>query len=212
MCSPGKVGSLEKKLRPSGNSLVKCIKQTLVFYNFNALQLRDKNTRKHLYFGYYMMTGRHPWQWQAPPKCSTKWLNELKTFLLPKKKKKMMKLIRSQNPVFPLQNHRFLSAISTAASLPSEARSSSEYLFTRLTCQVYRGVSIVPILEKWVDEGRAVQKTNLQGIIKKLRKMKRYAHALEVISLLLGNNELKRNHHSYRHCKHFFLKKIWVEH
>ncbi|XP_050228611.1 pentatricopeptide repeat-containing protein At2g20710, mitochondrial-like [Mercurialis annua] len=40
--------------------------------------------------------------------------------------------------------------------------------------------SIVPILDKWIDEGRTVDKEHLQTFIKELRKYKRYSHALQI--------------------------------
>lgn len=41
-------------------------------------------------------------------------------------------------------------------------------------------VSIVPILEQWIEEGRTVSRAPLLAIVKELRRYKRYAHALEV--------------------------------
>ncbi|KAG7958459.1 hypothetical protein I3843_10G021700 [Carya illinoinensis] len=41
-------------------------------------------------------------------------------------------------------------------------------------------VSIVPILEQWIEEGQTVSKGPLLAIVKELRRYKRYAHALEV--------------------------------
>ncbi|XP_015899696.3 pentatricopeptide repeat-containing protein At2g20710, mitochondrial [Ziziphus jujuba] len=41
-------------------------------------------------------------------------------------------------------------------------------------------VSIVPVLDKWIHDGRAVDKRRLLGIIKELRHYRRYKHALEL--------------------------------
>ncbi|KAF3441503.1 hypothetical protein FNV43_RR15417 [Rhamnella rubrinervis] len=41
-------------------------------------------------------------------------------------------------------------------------------------------VSIVPVLDKWIENGRAVDKDRLLVILKELRKYKRYNHALEI--------------------------------
>ncbi|XP_041026573.1 pentatricopeptide repeat-containing protein At2g20710, mitochondrial-like isoform X1 [Juglans microcarpa x Juglans regia] len=41
-------------------------------------------------------------------------------------------------------------------------------------------VSVVPILDQWIQEGRHVDKEELQSIIKELRDYKRFKHALEI--------------------------------
>ncbi|EEF30799.1 pentatricopeptide repeat-containing protein, putative [Ricinus communis] len=41
-------------------------------------------------------------------------------------------------------------------------------------------VSIVPILDQWIEEGKSVNKDQLQVFIKELRYCKRYTHALEI--------------------------------
>jgi len=97
-----------------------------------------------------------------------------------------MKLFRSANAFLSLRNlgGSTSSRISTAASASTETLASSS-LFFRVTHDVDHRASILPILEKWVDEGRPLVKRSLQGIVKKLRKMKRHSHALEVFYQLL---------------------------
>ncbi|KAF2307708.1 hypothetical protein GH714_031075 [Hevea brasiliensis] len=41
-------------------------------------------------------------------------------------------------------------------------------------------VSIIPILDRWIEEGRSVNKNQLQVFIKEFRYYKRYSHALEI--------------------------------
>ncbi|KAF2307709.1 hypothetical protein GH714_031077 [Hevea brasiliensis] len=41
-------------------------------------------------------------------------------------------------------------------------------------------ISIVPILDRWIEEGRSVNKEQLVSFIKKFRYYKRYYHALEI--------------------------------
>lgn len=42
-------------------------------------------------------------------------------------------------------------------------------------------LSIVPVLDQWVREGREVDKDSLDKIVKSLTKFKRFKHALEVL-------------------------------
>lgn len=53
-------------------------------------------------------------------------------------------------------------------------------LYRRLSPVGDPNISIVPILDQWVSEGRPVQIVELRLIIKELRVYKRYKHALEV--------------------------------
>lgn len=59
----------------------------------------------------------------------------------------------------------------------SNARDS---LYRRISPLGDPNVSVVPVLDQWVQEGRPVQKVELQNIIKELVIYKRFKHALEV--------------------------------
>ncbi|KAL2474615.1 Pentatricopeptide repeat-containing protein [Abeliophyllum distichum] len=58
--------------------------------------------------------------------------------------------------------------------------SSVDKLFKRISSRGDPRLSIVPILDQWVDEGRIVDQAQLKIILKLLRKFKRYSHALQV--------------------------------
>lgn len=88
--------------------------------------------------------------------------------------------------VFGAQNQnvwgRFLySSISNPTNKNTEER-----LYRRISPVGNPNVSVVPILEQWVQEGKPVSQIELQRIIKELRIFKRFHHALEVsLSFLL---------------------------
>jgi hypothetical protein len=50
----------------------------------------------------------------------------------------------------------------------------------RLLSLVYRKRSAVITIRKWKEEGHTVRKYELNRIVRELRKLKRYKHALEV--------------------------------
>lgn len=54
------------------------------------------------------------------------------------------------------------------------------HLYRRISPLGDPKVSIVPVLDQWILEGRTVTKQPLLSIIKELRRFKRYTHALEV--------------------------------
>lgn len=73
-------------------------------------------------------------------------------------------------------------------------------LYRRISPVGDPNVSVIPVLDQWVREGRPVQREELQKIIKELRIYKRFKHALEVcflpfavielISMIEGNGSL----------------------
>ncbi|KAJ8624298.1 hypothetical protein MRB53_032828 [Persea americana] len=50
-------------------------------------------------------------------------------------------------------------------------------------------VSIVPVLDGWIEDGNTVEKKELQLLVKQLRRYKRYKHALQE---QLGRVDLNR--------------------
>ncbi|KAJ0088198.1 hypothetical protein Patl1_32845 [Pistacia atlantica] len=104
-----------------------------------------------------------------------------------------MKLVSSRtilegfNFQLRLGNVSRISSYSTATrNLTTERRSSNRYsnsmydLFRRITPVGDTTVSIVPLLDQWVQEGRTVEKEQLQLFIKELRSFRRFSHALQV--------------------------------
>ncbi|CAI9088647.1 OLC1v1023042C1 [Oldenlandia corymbosa var. corymbosa] len=65
----------------------------------------------------------------------------------------------------------YCSAIKTA--------SASNNLFSRIS-PIRETSQIIPVLQQWVEEGRRVQKIELQRILRDLRNRRRYPHALQV--------------------------------
>ncbi|WCJ34118.1 Tetratricopeptide repeat (TPR)-like superfamily protein [Euphorbia peplus] len=71
----------------------------------------------------------------------------------------------------PLSNHRSVR--------PSKASMSE--LYRRISPIQDSKISVLPILDQWVEEGRSVDQTRLRKIIKDLGlRCKRYRHALEI--------------------------------
>lgn len=56
-----------------------------------------------------------------------------------------------------------------------------DWVFARIAPLGSPDMSMVPVLEQWVEEGKTVAKGELQWIIKRLNSYKRYKHALEVL-------------------------------
>ncbi|KAJ0028799.1 hypothetical protein Pint_36289 [Pistacia integerrima] len=86
-----------------------------------------------------------------------------------------------------LGNFSRISSYSTAArNLTTEWRSWNPYpnsmrdLFRRITPLGDPTVSIVPLLDQWVQEGQTVEKEQLQLFIKELRSFRRFTHALQI--------------------------------
>ncbi|KAF8413888.1 hypothetical protein HHK36_001882 [Tetracentron sinense] len=57
---------------------------------------------------------------------------------------------------------------------------SEDTLFKRISPAGDPRVSIVPVLDKWIEEGRTVNREDLQTMIKQMRAYGRFTHALEI--------------------------------
>ncbi|GAB2262943.1 hypothetical protein Droror1_Dr00003940 [Drosera rotundifolia] len=83
----------------------------------------------------------------------------------------------------PLLN---LSRIYTTLSFSSSSASSSaaaagdDSLYQRLSRAGNPRTSMVPILEQWLQEGRSVNQDELRFLVTRLRKFRRYIHALQI--------------------------------
>ncbi|PIA55296.1 hypothetical protein AQUCO_00800190v1, partial [Aquilegia coerulea] len=75
----------------------------------------------------------------------------------------------------------------TQTSIPTI--DNKDTLFKRISPISDPTVSIVPILDQWVQQGKKVGLNELQSCIKLLKRLKRYKHALE-ISQWMGNRSL----------------------
>ncbi|XP_073002676.1 pentatricopeptide repeat-containing protein At2g20710, mitochondrial-like [Typha latifolia] len=72
-----------------------------------------------------------------------------------------------------------LGALFSAETVPSD-RGSVDSLYSRVVMVANPKISVVPVLEKWIGEGKPVAKQDLQSMVKKMRSMRRYSHALEI--------------------------------
>ncbi|PON81863.1 Tetratricopeptide-like helical domain containing protein [Trema orientale] len=59
-------------------------------------------------------------------------------------------------------------------------RRSRKNLFSRISPLGLPSISVVPVLDQWVQEGRSVPPYDLRTIVRELRSRRRYKHALEV--------------------------------
>ncbi|KAL4191709.1 hypothetical protein AMTRI_Chr07g81920 [Amborella trichopoda] len=57
---------------------------------------------------------------------------------------------------------------------------AQDSIFKRISPLGDPGTSVVPLLEEWVREGRKVHKSDLQSLVKEMRRYRRYKHALEI--------------------------------
>ncbi|KAK2647374.1 hypothetical protein Ddye_014863 [Dipteronia dyeriana] len=103
-----------------------------------------------------------------------------------------MKLVRLSSILHSIKSHLSLRN-SFGVSSYSTTTATSERGLTRQKqnasmCRLYRKispigdptVSIVPVLDQWVQDGGAIDKKTLQVMIKELRFYKRFAHALQM--------------------------------
>ncbi|KAK1575316.1 hypothetical protein Q3G72_004451 [Acer saccharum] len=103
-----------------------------------------------------------------------------------------MKIVRLSSILHSIKSHLSLRN-SLGVSSYSTTTATSERGLTRKKrngsmCHLYRKispigdptVSIVPVLDQWVQDGGAIDKETLQVMIKELRFYKRFAHALQI--------------------------------
>lgn len=79
-----------------------------------------------------------------------------------------------------------LSAGAPAGSSSSKERSGGNTLGKQLLSLVYAKRSAVVTIRQWKERGNQVRKYELNRIVRELRKLKRYKHALEVSSFSLS--------------------------
>ncbi|KAD7117910.1 hypothetical protein E3N88_05178 [Mikania micrantha] len=64
--------------------------------------------------------------------------------------------------------------------LPCKSDANSS-LYRRISPVGDPNISIIPVLDQWISEGRTVDKDSLDKIIKSLMKFRRFKHALEKV-------------------------------
>ncbi|XP_044495744.1 pentatricopeptide repeat-containing protein At2g20710, mitochondrial-like isoform X1 [Mangifera indica] len=108
---------------------------------------------------------------------------------------KLVRLLTILGSVSSQISHRNVSSISSYSIATGNLRSkwrrrmsnSMNALFGRISPLGDPKVSIVPILDQWVQEGRAVDKVQLRDFIKRLRSFRRYTHALQMSMWMTDN-------------------------
>eukprot|EP01018_Ginkgo_biloba_P034030 Gb_09452 [translate_table: standard] len=66
-----------------------------------------------------------------------------------------------------------------------------ENLYTRISRVGNPSCSVIPVLQKWVQEGKIVKKWELQNFIKEFRKYRRHKHALQISEWMDSQRGLK---------------------
>ncbi|KAH7533328.1 pentatricopeptide repeat-containing protein At2g20710, mitochondrial [Ziziphus jujuba] len=101
-----------------------------------------------------------------------------------------MRNLLGSNPWFSYGVFR----VSRVLFYSTEALSSSsppvDSLYDRISRIGNPRVSIVPVLNQWVEQGRDVKQAQLQKIIRQLRKYRRFTHALQISEWI----SIERNH------------------
>lgn len=83
----------------------------------------------------------------------------------------------------PAQESISVKRVNTSAKSTNAAGSGRDTLGRRMFALVFSKRSAVVAIRKWKEEGRVVQKYELNRIVRELRRLKRYKHALEVVHL-----------------------------
>lgn len=72
------------------------------------------------------------------------------------------------------------SLTTSAAAAVTEEEEGGESLFSRLLLIGDPKISIVPVLDQWIQEERAIELQELRKIIRQFRQFRRVKHALQV--------------------------------
>ncbi|KAL3574416.1 hypothetical protein D5086_025029 [Populus alba] len=94
-----------------------------------------------------------------------------------------MNLFVRSNPSLSLHIHGVLRALCFS----TDTTAISHSLNRRISMVEDPKVPIIPVLEKWVQEGQVVTNSDLKHFIRKLRKIHRFSHALQGHNLSPGD-------------------------
>jgi hypothetical protein len=98
------------------------------------------------------------------------------------KKLYCMSKIISSPPQNPPSNSLTLASLFSPKTQnpPSSSSSSSTSLYHRI--QIIRNpkVSVIPVLEQWVNEQRPVNEQEIRSLVRIMKDFRRFSHALEV--------------------------------
>lgn len=91
-------------------------------------------------------------------------------------------LSQSQSP--DLNNiyiFRSKTKLYSTKTLTPKREQQTTTLYRRISPVGNSNESIVPVLDKWIEEGRPVSQNELRTIVRELRRYGRFKHALQVI-------------------------------
>ncbi|KAK9092535.1 hypothetical protein Syun_027446 [Stephania yunnanensis] len=93
-----------------------------------------------------------------------------------------MNLIRSYNGFKPLSRSGLFRAFRVSSHSTKTQNSSppKDDLYRRISPLGDPNISVSPVLDQWIKEGRIVSPTQLRSMIKELRGYTRFTHALEM--------------------------------
>lgn len=80
---------------------------------------------------------------------------------------------------------------TTTSSSKGGGGGGRDTLGRRLLSLIYPKRSAVVVLRKWAEEGKALQKYQLNRVVRELRKYKRYKHALEICEWMTTQPDIK---------------------
>ncbi|KAJ6749879.1 hypothetical protein OIU85_000504 [Salix viminalis] len=89
--------------------------------------------------------------------------------------------ISSLNPKNAVGIRFFFSKIQNQRSREPPWKGSFIRLSRRLSRIRDHNVSVIPVLDKWIQEGETIWEDLIHALIKELRHYRRYHHALEVL-------------------------------
>ncbi|PIA55322.1 hypothetical protein AQUCO_00800215v1 [Aquilegia coerulea] len=93
----------------------------------------------------------------------------------------MMKLVSSSNGFKSLLRQRgFGFLFNSTNTQTSKSKTTADILYNRISSINDSKVSIVPILDEWIQEGNPINKNQLQCLIKQLKVTNRFQHALQM--------------------------------
>ncbi|KAM0054309.1 putative tetratricopeptide-like helical domain superfamily [Helianthus debilis subsp. tardiflorus] len=111
--------------------------------------------------------------------------------------------LQTSSPSLTQRKNKNSSHGSPTFSNKTESDSS---LYRRISPVGDPGLSIVPVLDQWVSEGRKVDKDSLDSIVKSLMKFRRFTHALEVLEWMTDKRYIPPTKGDIRDRLHLIYK------
>ncbi|KAJ0102953.1 hypothetical protein Patl1_04618 [Pistacia atlantica] len=98
------------------------------------------------------------------------------------------------------------SAINPPIFIRAYSAAKRNNLYSRISPLGDPNLSLVPVLDQWVQEGKKVKGAELQHIVRNLRARQRFQHALQIPDVLsdMKQNGVSPDNFSYRICMHAY--------